>query len=353
MDEAESQGSDRPGVSAPPATGRPGVDVVAIGASAGGVTALRELISGLPPDIPVALLVVLHMSPAGTSVLADILRRSSDMRVVAAVDGMELERGCVVVARPDHHLVLEGTTVRLTRTAKVNGHRPAIDPTFESATRTFDGRVLGILLSGTLDDGVAGLAGIREDGGITAVQQPAEAAYPGMPRAAIEAGVVDEVLTVDGLVRLVKDTAAGDGPLVPVAVAPPVQGSQGTVASARGALITITCPNCGGNLWERQAGGVMQYECRVGHRYSPAALFSVHSDVLDDALWAAHRALLERSDLVGRMAERMRGADRAVMALRYDRMREEAERRAGILHEALMMARDVEAISEQADGAPV
>ena len=198
------------------------VDVVAVGASAGGVGALQDLVAGLRPDTSVAILVVLHVSAASTSVLPDILRRHTPLDVVAATDGAPLARGRIYVAPPDHHLVLDGATVRLTRSAKVNGHRPAIDPTFESVSANFGHRVLGILLSGMLDDGVLGLGTIRQGGGATAVQHPDEAPYDSMPRAAIEAGVAGEVLPVADLVALVRGLADGSGPLVPVEVVPPV-----------------------------------------------------------------------------------------------------------------------------------
>ena len=328
----------------------PRIDVVVVGASAGGVSALQTLIGGLKPDVEVAIIVVLHVSPTGSSVLADILRRRSDLRVLAACDQIALERGTVLVAPPDHHVVLEGAVARTVRTAKVNGHRPAIDPTFETASRAFGPRVLGVLLSGMLDDGVAGLGAIREAGGITAVQDPDEAPYPAMPRTAIQAGVVDHVMPVAALVDLVSSTADGPGPLVPVSELAVAEGAFGTRPRDQGHLTSITCPNCGGSLWRRHVGGVEHYECRVGHRYAPESLFTLQGESLDDALWAAHRALLERGDLAQRMAARMRRSGQDATARRYDRQREEAERRAVILHQALMESRTVGGDDEVAEG---
>lgn len=329
---------------------RRGIDVVVVGASAGGVSALQTLIGGLKPDVEVAILVVLHVSPTGSSVLADILRRRSDLRVLAARDEIALERGTVLVAPPDHHLVLEGAVARTVRTAKVNGHRPAIDPTFETASRAFGPRVLGVLLSGMLDDGVAGLGAIAGAGGITAVQDPDEAPYPAMPRTAIQAGVVDYVLPVAALVDLVSRSADGPGPLAPVSEVAVAEGAFGTRPRDQGHLTSITCPNCGGSLWRRHVGGVEHYECRVGHRYAPESLFTLQGESLDDALWAAHRALLERGDLAQRMAARMRRSGQDAAARRYDRQREEAERRAVILHRALMESRTVVEDDEVAGG---
>jgi len=314
-------------------------DVIVLGASAGGVGALEDLVKRLQPGLGAAMLIVLHVPATGISVLAEILDRASALPVARAEDGMELERGSALVAPTDHHLLVDGRSVRLSRGPLINGHRPAIDPLFESAARSFPDRVLGVILSGMLDDGVAGLGAIKLAGGVTAVQDPAEAPYPAMPQAAIEAKVVDHVLPVADLARLI-EAAAHDraGPLEP-------HDSEALVVDepdARAVLSALTCPNCGGALWEHQRNGVIGFECRVGHQYSPAALFQVQGDALDDALWAAHRALLERADLARRMARRMWRNDLGDAALKYDRTAEDAERRARILNEALMLTRQLD-----------
>src|SRR5262245_34263888 len=199
-----------------PAPRPPPADVIVLGASAGGVGALEDLVERLPPELGAAMLVVLHVPATGVSVLAEILDRASALPVVRAADGMELERGVALVAPTDHHLLVDGSSVRLSRGPLINGHRPAIDPLFESAARSFPDRVLGVMLSGMLDDGVAGMGAIKLAGGTTAVQDPAEAPYPAMPQAAIEARVVDHVLRVADLAKLIEAAAEGrDGPLVP------------------------------------------------------------------------------------------------------------------------------------------
>ena len=163
-------------------------DVAVIGASAGGVGVLQELVTRLPADLGLALLIVLHVPATGISVLRDILARRTVLAVARAEDGFPLARGVAVVAPTDHHMLVDGNVVRLSHGPLVNGHRPAVDPTLETAARTFGPRTLGVLLSGTLDDGAVGLAAVRTAGGRTAVQDPQEAPYPGMPLAAIEAG---------------------------------------------------------------------------------------------------------------------------------------------------------------------
>jgi two-component system, chemotaxis family, protein-glutamate methylesterase/glutaminase len=317
-----------------------GIDLVVMGASAGGVGTLEGLVGRLPADLGVAALVVLHVPSSGVSLLADILNRACPLVVSRAQDGMELERSRILVAPTDHHLLVEGTKVALSRGPLVNGHRPAVDPLFESAARTYGSRVLGVLLSGTLDDGVAGLGAIKQEGGVTAVQDPDQAPYPGMPQAAIEAGVADYVLSTGDLARLLASAGSGGaGPLRPV------HGDDARVLDdpdGPAVLSALTCPNCGGALWEHQRNGVVQFECRVGHQYSPASLFEVQGGALDDALWAAHRALLERADLARRMARRLRRSTLEESARRYDRTADEAEGRAAILNEALLLSRQAD-----------
>ena len=185
------------------------VEVVVVGASAGGVAALQGLVGGLPRDLGACVLVVLHMPTTARSALAEVLGRHSRLHVARAEDGIAVRPGALIAARPDHHLLVDGGAVTLTRTARVNGHRPAIDPLFESAAAAFGRRSLGVLLSGTLDDGVAGSAAIRDAGGLVVVQDPAEAQYPGMPQAAIDAGVAHGALPLDGIADLIRRSAAG------------------------------------------------------------------------------------------------------------------------------------------------
>jgi two-component system, chemotaxis family, protein-glutamate methylesterase/glutaminase len=315
-----------------------GIDLVVVGASAGGVGTLEGLVGRFPADLGVAVLVVLHVPSSGVSVLADILGRACFLTVRRPQDGMELTRSQILVAPTDHHLLVDGTAVRLSRGPLVNGHRPAVDPLFETAARSYGPRAMGVLLSGALDDGVAGLGAIKLEGGVTAVQDPDQAPYPGMPQAAIEAGVADYVLSTGDLARLIASAGTGGaGPLRPVEG----EGGRMIVDDPDGpaVLSALTCPSCGGALWEHQRNGVVQFECRVGHQYSPASLFQIQGDAVDDALWGAHRALLERADLARRMARRLRRSTLEQSALRYDRTADEAGNRAAILNEALVQSR--------------
>ncbi len=184
-----------------------GHDIVVIGASAGGVEALGEIVAELPGDLVASIFVVLHIPPSGTSVLPAILMRRGELPASHAVDGEEIGHGHIYIAPPDHHLFLQSESVRVVRGPKENGYRPAIDPLFRSAAHSFGPRVVGVVLSGALDDGTAGLAVIKEAGGCTLVQDPVEALYPNMPSSAIECVTPDRVLRARELGHAIVDLA--------------------------------------------------------------------------------------------------------------------------------------------------
>jgi two-component system, chemotaxis family, protein-glutamate methylesterase/glutaminase len=187
------------------------IHTFAVGASAGGVETLRDLVALLPGDFPAVILVVLHLPPSGTSVLPQILQRAGTLSACHAQEGARLAGGCIYVAPPDCHLLVEGGHARLDHGPPVNGHRPAIDSLFDSAAQAYDGGVAGIVLSGVLDDGSAGLMSIKRHGGLTLVQDPSQAHYSQMPRAAIEHAQPDDVGTIAELAAL----------MIEAAVAPP------------------------------------------------------------------------------------------------------------------------------------
>src|SRR5262245_39159578 len=166
-------------------------DVVVVGASAGGLDAVSKLIVRLPPDLPAAIFIVIHISPSANSLLASILNRAGPLPAAQAVDRQRIQQGRIYVAAPNHHLLIKEGFVSVTIGPKENRHRPAIDPLFRTAARVYGARVVGILLSGAGDDGVAGLRAIHDRGGIIVVQDPADAAHGDMPRNALEFAPVD------------------------------------------------------------------------------------------------------------------------------------------------------------------
>jgi two-component system chemotaxis response regulator CheB len=270
-------------------------DVVVIGASAGGVETLRRVVAKLPADLDAAVCVVVHISPGSPSALANILDRAGYLDSRQAADGDPLRPGEILVAPPDHHLVIEDNRVRLTVGPRENGHRPAVDTLFRSAAEQ-GGRVIGVVLSGNRDDGAAGLAAIKANGGATIVQDPAEALYPGMPASAIAHVVVDAVVPSDQIAGAIAEMVKSDDPVPPGPADP--DPSSGETKSA------MACPECGGVLVEHPEAGVAQWRCQVGHRYSQQSLTEAQAHTVEGALWSAIRALHERGDLLERLAER-------------------------------------------------
>src|SRR3954452_12080207 len=290
-------------------------DIVVVGASAGGVEAISTLIAGLPAELPAALFVCLHVSPGGTSVLPHILSRETRMPVAAARDGEPIQRARIYVAPSDHHMLIEDGHVSLTQGPRENGLRPAIDPLFRSAARAYGHRVVGVVLSGALDDGAAGLKAITDSGGGGLVQDPADALYPSMPRHALEydaARAVPIAEMANALCAMLDEPLPDetvDGPQLVPDDRDVREGSDAADPRA-GDLTGLTCPECGGALWEHHEHGVIRFKCHVGHAYSPDSLDIGQSQALEMALWAGVRSLQERGDLFRRLARRTRGGTR-------------------------------------------
>jgi two-component system chemotaxis response regulator CheB len=184
-------------------------DLVVIGASAGGVEALQRVVSGLPADLPATVCIVLHRGAGSVSALASVLNRAGPLPCRTAVDGEPLVLGEILVAPPDRHLVVADGHVALTHDPPEHGLRPSVDVLFRSASAAYDGRTIGVVLTGTLDDGSAGLATIKRAGGGAIVQDPAWAMYPGMPASAIASVEVDAVVALDQVAARVVDMVMG------------------------------------------------------------------------------------------------------------------------------------------------
>jgi two-component system chemotaxis response regulator CheB len=309
-----------------------GAVVVAIGASAGGLEALHELVAGLPGDLPAAVLIVVHVPSAMKSRLPEILDRSGALPVVAAEHGAPLRAGTVAVGPPDHHLLVNGRAIELDRGPRINGHRPAIDPLFRSVAAWYGSRSMGVLLSGMLDDGTAGLLRMAHVGAMTVAQDPEEALFPDMPSSAIARGAAREVLPVAKISELIVSEAHRSDLSLEEVVAMQVPAEP----TADAKVSPFTCPNCHGTLWEIDEHGEVRFRCRIGHAYSIESLVQESTSALDDALWAAYRALLEQADLCRRMARRMRSRGMHRLADRYEDLATDAERRAWVVHDALV-----------------
>jgi two-component system, chemotaxis family, protein-glutamate methylesterase/glutaminase len=321
-------------------TGRTGRnrDIVVIGASAGGVQALDELVERLPAELPASVFVVLHLAAGGRSVLPSLLARFGALPASVPNEHQLPERGHIYVAPPDRHLLLVGQEVRLTGGPRENGHRPAIDPLFRSAARAYGPRVIAAVLSGTLDDGAAGSRMVRDRGGVVIVQDPDDALYADMPRNTLEMAGADAVLPAAEIAERICELI--DEPLLEGADVERAEEQEANeILDAQlavdGAPTELACPDCGGALWEREDGDLVRFGCRVGHVYSPESLVAEHGKALEQALWAALRGLEERADLYRRMARRARVAGRESVERRFRHRSESAERHATAVRDAI------------------
>jgi two-component system chemotaxis response regulator CheB len=332
-----------------------GHDIVVIGASAGGVEALTTLVEGLPADLPASIFIVLHVSPYGTSALPAILRRTGRLPVKHAVDGETIRSGQVYVAPPNHHLLIQPGYVRVTSGAEENGNRPAIDPLFRTAARAYGSRVVGVVLSGALDDGTAGLQAIKVQDGIAVVQDPEEAVFDGMPRSAVENVDVDYVVPLSSvaplLSQLVHEPAKANSnreddsrQMDPESEMAELDMSAIESENQPGTPSAFVCPTCAGVLWEIEDGSLVRYRCRVGHAFSPESLLAGQSAALEAAVWAAFRALDERASLLKRLAENARRRPYPRVADRFARQAADAERNATLIRDSLF--KNISAVDE-------
>jgi two-component system, chemotaxis family, protein-glutamate methylesterase/glutaminase len=313
--------------------------VIVVGASAGGVEALVSFVSRLPDETPQAVCVVLHVSPAGTSAMPSILARAARLPVHSPADGEPLLRGHIYVAPPDHHLEVERGRVRLTQAPRENGHRPAIDATMRSAASAYQAAVIGFVLSGSRDDGTAGLLAIKEHGGAAVVQDPDEALYSAMPRSAIDHVDVDAVLPLAEMAAwLAHRPSEGPPPPGGASMPDPSMPRVGDAPREEANGTRYTCPDCGGVLFEQQEGGLTRFRCSVGHVFSMESLAAEQARHLEGAMWTAVRALEDRAELLQQIA---RGSDRAERPRSAGAFKAQAAdllRRAGIVRDAIEQA---------------
>ncbi|WP_233208398.1 chemotaxis protein CheB [Pollutimonas subterranea] len=323
-------------------------NIVVMGASAGGVEALTVLFRHLPPDLPAAILVVLHIPAHTPSQLHRILARLTPMPVVVAEDGQALEAGTIYVASADRHLMLDEYGIRITRGPKECRVRPAIDVLFRSAAIVYGPRVTGARLSGALDDGTAGLWAIKDHGGRALVQEPAQAMYASMPESAIRHVDVD---FVGPLETLAQQIAA----MVKIPIESPVKVSvekrhiiENQIATAGngiragvmdlGKVSRYTCPDCHGVLVQIEEGSVIRFRCHTGHAFSLKTLIAEVNAAIDSGLWDTLRALEERMMLLRQMADISEKAGVPQGAERCRRLADDAENRLKPLRELVLDA---------------
>ena len=270
-------------------------DIIAIGTSAGGVEALQNLVSGLPGNLPAALFVVLHLSPRTRNYLPEILTRAGNLAVIAPQDHTPIQPGRIYVAPPDYHLIIERDHVHVSLGPKEQHQRPSINVTFRSAALAYADRVVGVVLTGDMDDGTSGLWEIKRRGGIAVVQNPEEAVFPSMPLSALRDVEADYIVSLAELSPLLCRLACGEGGR---------NGSTREMNDMEPRLTDLTCPDCRGTIWEVPRGNGSEYRCRVGHTYSPKTMLAEHFSTQEKAIYSAAVALEEGASLAKRLVDK-------------------------------------------------
>jgi len=322
--------------------------VVVLGASAGGVESMREVVESLPKGFPAAVFAVLHIPPYQESRLPQILARCGQLPTSHPEDGAKIRGGNIYVAPPDHHLLIDGDSVSVKRGPKENRFRPSIDALFRSAAYTFGSRAIGVVLSGALDDGTSGLWTIKRLGGVAIVQQPRDARFESMPLSALENVKVDHTLRADrigplitGIVQQTPEIMkSSDGALlkrvkVELKVAAEANAFQKGIMDF-GELTPFTCPECHGVLVRLMEDKMTRYRCHTGHGYSDSALLEAVMESTGELLWQVMRAFEEAAMVVDHMSKHAAENGDIKQAEMLKSKAKELEQRSKPLHEAVL-----------------
>jgi two-component system chemotaxis response regulator CheB len=291
-------------------------DIVVIGSSAGGVEALTRIFREIPSDFAGSFFIAHHLWPEAVSVLPMILTNAGPLAAVHPADGEKIHPRVIYVAPPDVHMKVEPGRVRVTKGPRENRHRPAVDPLFRSASLAYGPRVAGVILTGSLDDGTAGLMAVKRRGGVAIVQDPEEAQFQGMPESALRNVKVDYVLRIAEIPSLLTRLARGEEAVDGIAQPAPGALQEEKISELDmtqmerddhpGTPSTYACPECSGTLWELLDGDLLRFRCRIGHAYTADVLAIEQHEGLERALWIALRALEENVSLHRRIAAQAR-----------------------------------------------
>jgi two-component system, chemotaxis family, protein-glutamate methylesterase/glutaminase len=324
-------------------------DIVVIGASAGGFEALKKLVAGLPANLPASIFIVWHMSPEiRESVLAQVLQNNGILPARQAIDGESIERGQIYVAAPDYHLLVERNRVRVTRGPKENRFRPAVDPLFRSAAYSFGSRVIGVVLSGALDDGTAGLWTIKFCGGTAIVQDPLDAEFPSMPKSAMREVKVDYILPVSKIAKVLTDLTAEQAAETPeinmqedrklkveIGIAAEDSAFERGIMNL-GELSPFTCPECHGVLMQLRDGNINRFRCHTGHAFSADALLTTVSESVEDSIWNAIRVMEENVMLLHHLGNHFAENGNGELSEVYFAKARDTENRVNMMRQAAM-----------------
>lgn len=319
-------------------------NIFVIGASAGGFDALRTIVKGLPPDLDASIFIVWHIGTDTRGLLPEVLNKLGTIHAANARDYESIKSNRIYVAPPDHHLLVEEGQVRLTKGPKENRFRPAIDPLFRSAAYTYGNRVTGIILSGGLDDGTAGLWRIKDSGGIAVVQDPKDAEVPSMPENALRAVTIDYCLPIDEIANLIvklsseyvtEELNSKDGNTkIEIDIAAG-RSSLSRNSLDLGILSPYSCPECHGVLAKIVDGKLTRFRCHTGHAYSPDTLIATLTQKVEDSLYSAMRGMDESVFLMNHIGDHYAEVNQPKLAAIYFKKAKDAEQRVKMLRETI------------------
>jgi two-component system chemotaxis response regulator CheB len=322
-------------------------DIIVIGASAGGLSPLRSFVGSLPSNFKGSVFIVLHIPPYSESQLASILSKAGQLKVVEPRDGEAIKPGMVYVAANDHHLLLENSKVVVKKGPKENRFRPSIDALFRSAAYVYGSRVIGIVLSGLLNDGTSGLWSIKRLGGVTIIQDPEDAAYPQMPQNVLEYVEVDYTMPVAQIGELIvelseeaapktKKISATERKLLELEVLIATRADAFDMGIMNfGELTPFTCPDCHGALARLAEGELIRFRCHTGHAYTASTLLAELSTSVEEMLWQGMRGMEEMNLLLQNIEKHLKELGHRKQAAIFKDKAEEAAHRARIIHDSI------------------
>lgn len=318
-------------------------DIIAIGGSTGALDTLKCIFADFPADLPAAVLVVTHISSDGRNMLAAILDAAGPLTVKTATEGDVIENGHAYTAPADHHLLIDNGIIRLGHGPRENMARPAIDPLFRSAALSYGPRVVGVVLTGLLDDGAAGLAAIKRCGGITVVQDPADAEADSMPLSALSACDIDYRAPTGKMAHLLAQLAKEPAPPAPSVardIALEVQIAAGRPSTPEEVAqiatpVALSCPSCGGVLSQIAEPARLRFRCQIGHAYTADVLDKEQEAAVAEAIVVALRVLEERHTLLIKMAADAKRRNQSSSAGQYEERAVDYRQKADMLRKAI------------------
>ncbi|GEO04845.1 protein-glutamate methylesterase [Adhaeribacter aerolatus] len=322
-------------------------DIIVIGSSAGGIKALVEFVKDLPPDFAASIFVAQHVAPYAESMLPYILSREGPLPAVHPQDGQGFNPGCIYVAPPDFHLLLEDGKILVKRGPKENRFRPSVDALFRSAAYVYGPRVIGVVLSGYLDDGTSGLWSIKRLGGTTIIQDPEDAAMPAMPTNVLEFVEVDHVVPIAALAALLSRLTTEPVTHEPKVTKEDLDRLEIELAIARrdnafqmgiiekGELTPFTCPDCHGALTKLVEGNLIRFRCHTGHAYTISALLAEVTEAVESAMFQAMRGLEETNMLLEQLGKQFEGIQKQEAAELFYEKAADMANQAHIIHNSI------------------